>query len=127
MKITSIYRYPVKSLSGEAMARTELVAGIGIPGDRAFALAKSGGPANNNDTVVRGAEWQKKSAFHVLATEPRLGLVMCRFDGGIGSVSLTFPDGSTAQASTSDQTAAKSMGEMVGNFLGLAKRDAPIL
>ena len=126
MKITSIYRYPVKSLPGEAMARAELVSAIGIPGDRAFAFAKSDGPAGH-DGGIRGVEWVAKSAFHVLATEPRLGLIMCRFDGGIGSVSLTFPDGSTAQASVSDQTAAKAMGEMVGNFLGLAKRDAPIL
>ena len=126
LKITSIYRYPVKSLPGEAMARAELVPGIGMPGDRAFAFAKSGGPASGDGTI-RGVEWAAKSAFHVLATEPRLGLIMCRFDGDLGSVSLTFPNGSTAQASVPDQTAAKSMGEMVGNFLGLAKRDAPIL
>ncbi|MDH5188912.1 MAG: MOSC N-terminal beta barrel domain-containing protein, partial [Rhodospirillaceae bacterium] len=126
MKITAIYRYPVKSLPGEGLARAELVSGIGIPGDRVFAFAKSGGPASN-DGGIRGGEWQAKAAFHVLATDPRLGLIMCRFDGGLGSISLTFPDGSSAHTSISDHNASKSMGEMVGKFLGLTKHEAPIL
>ncbi len=126
MKIRSIYRFPVKSLPGEAMKQAELVEGIGIPGDRAFAFARAGGPVAAENTI-RGAQWRDKSAFHVLATEPRLGLIMCRFDGGIGALSLTFPDGSNAHAAIGDDAGASAMGALLGDFLGLRKNDAPVL
>ena len=126
MKIKSIYRFPVKSLPGEAMKRAELVEGVGIPGDRAFAFARVSGLAAAENTI-RGAEWRNKTAFHVLATEPKLGLIMCRFDGGIGALNLTFPDGSSAHTTISDSAASSAMGAAVGNFLGLPKREAPVL
>ncbi|MCK5166404.1 MAG: MOSC domain-containing protein [Rhodospirillaceae bacterium] len=126
MKIKSIYRFPVKSLPGEAMKSAELVEGVGIPGDRAFAFAKAGGPASTENTI-RGAEWRDKSAFHVLASEPKLALIMCRFDGSIGALNLTFPDGSSSHTTISDGDASNAMGLAVGNFLGLSKRDAPVL
>lgn len=126
MEIKSIYRYPVKSLPGEALAGAELVAGIGIPGDRAFGFAKHDGPAASENTL-RGAEWKDKSAFYVLANEPSLAMVMCRFDGSVGAITLTFPDGSTSHASISDQGAAKAMGAAIGKYLGLSRRETPVL
>ena len=126
MKIKSIYRFPVKSLPGEAMKQAELVEGVGIPGDRAFAFAKAENPVAAENTI-RGAEWRAKSAFHVLATEPKLALIMCRFDGGIGALNLTFPDGSSSHTTISDGDASNAIGLAVGDFLGLSKRETPVL
>lgn len=64
MKIASLHRYPVKSLSGESMDSVVLVPGRGIPGDRRFALAReANGPR---------VPWAKKSTFRTLVRDPKL-------------------------------------------------------
>jgi uncharacterized protein YcbX len=37
-RLISVWRYPVKSLGGERIPRAEILGGIGIPGDRGWAL-----------------------------------------------------------------------------------------
>ena len=41
--ITHLTRYPVKGLSGEALEALQLIAGEGIAGDRAVAIAREAG------------------------------------------------------------------------------------
>jgi len=44
MRIDRLYRYPVKGLTAEALAETEVEAGGCLPWDRAFALAQGDAP-----------------------------------------------------------------------------------
>ena len=60
--VDQIYRYPVKGLSPEKLARTTLVAGQGIAGDRRFAIA--------HGSTMFDAEapaWMPKHNFLMLA------------------------------------------------------------
>ena len=124
MEIMALYRYPVKSLSPEALNEAELVAGIGIAGDRAYGLALAEGAAQKPS---RKSEWQPKEAFHVLAKEPRLAGIMCRFDGNAKALEFTFPDGSQVHCNVMDSGSMDAIGLAVAKFLGLPKNQAPML
>ena len=45
-KIHAIYRYPVKGLSPEPLERTELAVHETLPGDRLYAIERTGRPAS---------------------------------------------------------------------------------
>lgn len=73
--ITSIYRYPVKGLSAEALDSIQLTTGEQLPNDRRFALARA-------TTVFdpEKPEWQPKTNFFMLRKEEKLAQLHTRFD-----------------------------------------------
>lgn len=75
IRITALYRYPVKSLSPEALDLATLSPGEGIPGDRRFAIARGNTPFDPTRP-----EWLPKHSFIVLAQHPRLAALTTRWD-----------------------------------------------
>lgn len=57
-RVVSIYRYPVKGLSAEALPRVALEADPPLPFDRDFALARPTAPIDRDDP-----QWAKKGLF----------------------------------------------------------------
>jgi uncharacterized protein len=98
--IASIYRYPVKGLSGESLDRTELIVDQGLYGDRQFALARAGTRFETN-----GVHWQPKTSFLMLMHDERLAalttlyrdadgtLTICRDGRKVVQAKLTTPIG----------------------------------
>ena len=98
--IASIYRYPVKGLSGELLDRTALAVDQGLPGDRQFALARAGTRFENDET-----HWQPKTSFVTLTDDERLAalttsyreadgtLTICRGGRKVVQAKLTTPIG----------------------------------
>lgn len=74
MKVVAIRRFPVKGLSGEALAEARLEAGLGIPGDRALGLKLAGEPPG----------WREKHAFLQLCNTPALARLRIRCDPAEG-------------------------------------------
>jgi uncharacterized protein YcbX len=77
--IAHIYRYPVKGLSGEALERTELSIGQGLPSDRRFALARAGTRFETSEP-----HWLPKTSFLTLMQNERLAALTtsyCETDG----------------------------------------------
>lgn len=56
--LKGIYRYPIKALSPERMARAPITAGETLPFDRVFALARAGGAVD-----PEAPQWAKKAHF----------------------------------------------------------------
>ncbi len=81
--ISSIYRYPVKGFSPEALDSVQLTAGEGLPNDRRFALARA-------TTVVdpEKPEWQPKTNFFMLRKEEKLAQLHTRFDENSGMFTI---------------------------------------
>jgi uncharacterized protein YcbX len=73
--IQSIYRYPVKGLSPESLARTMLTAGETLPCDRAYAIEN--GPSGFNPATPAHLQ---KFRFLMLMHSNRLGALKTRFD-----------------------------------------------
>src|SRR5258708_32681688 len=86
LTVAQIYRFPVKGLTPEAMARVALSPGDGLPHDRRFALAHG---STNFD--VTAPSWMPKTKFLVLMRNERLAKLRTRFDKS--PVVLTMPAG----------------------------------
>ena len=81
--INAIYRYPIKGLSAEPLARVALSTGRCLPHDRRFALARAG-------TVIdtEHPEWLPKTRFFMLMQDERLAELRTRFDASSGTVTI---------------------------------------
>ena len=67
-QVVSIYRYPVKGLSAEALSRAQLEAEKPFPHDRVFALARPSAPI---DAI--NPQWAKKGLFAMLMLDEGSG------------------------------------------------------
>ena len=74
-KIQSIYRYPVKGLSPESLARTDLAAGKTVPFDRMYAIEN--GPSGFDPA---NPAYLPKQRFLMLMRNARLAELRTRFD-----------------------------------------------
>src|SRR5579871_1348870 len=76
IRLSHIFRYPVKGLSPEPMAEITLIEGAALPRDRMYALARPGGvvdPANPS--------WARKPNFLCLMLDEQLAEVRTELDG----------------------------------------------
>jgi uncharacterized protein YcbX len=94
MKIASLYRYPVKGLTPEPLARASLTPGRCIPWDRAFALAQGDAKLD-----LENPAWISKTNFMCLLRNAGIALLQTRFDETTGLLSLTPPEGDSLEAS----------------------------
>jgi uncharacterized protein YcbX len=94
MHIESLFRYPVKGLTPEALDSAVLAPGRCIPWDRAFALAQ--GDASLD---VANPAWVAKTNFMCLLRNARIALLRTRFDEAAGLLRIESPDGEVFEAS----------------------------
>jgi uncharacterized protein YcbX len=74
-KVQAIYRYPVKGLSPEPLARAGLEAGETVPGDRLYAIEN--GPSRFDPALPRH---QPKTHYLMLMRNERLAALKTRFE-----------------------------------------------
>ena len=94
-RVTEIWRYPVKSMMGEQLARTEMDPG-GIPGDRAWAVRDE----------VRGGIRGAKKIGALMRCAARYPDSPTRTH--VGAPEITLPDGSSLRADAPDAAARVS-------------------
>lgn len=82
-RISSIYRYPVKGLSGERMAMADLAPGATLKADRAFALEN--GPSGFDPTAP---SWQPKIKFLCLMRHAKIAALDTRYDDATGTLTV---------------------------------------
>lgn len=75
MRLTEIYRYPVKGFAPEPLEHIAITADQPIPGDRQFALAHA---ATKFD--AENPAWVKRNNFVVVALSPLLAGIETRYD-----------------------------------------------
>ena len=81
--VNSIYRYPVKGLTPEALETAELTPGQAIPNDRRFALA-----LGITRTEMAATKWIPKSNFLMLQKNERLAQLETHFDDETDTLSV---------------------------------------
>jgi GntR family transcriptional regulator / MocR family aminotransferase len=98
IEVARLYRYPIKGLSAQPLARVVLDAGKPVPHDRVFALARPGAPIEGEDP-----KWAKKGLFVMLMLDENLAKVATSLDPE--TMRLTVMDGNreVASADLSDQ------------------------
>jgi uncharacterized protein YcbX len=83
-KVQAIYRYPVKGLSAEPLARTQLAVGATVPADRLYAIAN--GPLAFDPAAPA---YFPKSRFLMLMRNERLAELRTEFDEGSHTLAIT--------------------------------------
>ena len=87
-RLAHVFRYPVKSAGGEALAEVRLTAGQPLPGDRRFAVLHAAAVPYLEGHELR--RWLPKSAFLRGAAAAPLQAITGGWDGG--HLLLTHPD-----------------------------------
>ena len=111
--ITHLYRYPVKGLSGEALDALDLIAGEGIVGDRAFAIARGA------DVFDEGApEAKSKLNFLMLAKDEALAALKTRYDADTGMLTIARTGGPDISASLRTESGRAELEAFFETYLG---------
>src|SRR3954447_24322563 len=82
--IASLYRYPVKGLSPEALTRVALAPGETFPSDRAYAIEN--GRSKFDPAAPR---WLPKASFLMLMRNERLAALATRFDDAARTLTIS--------------------------------------
>lgn len=112
-KIQSIYRYPIKGLSPEALPRAVLSPRQTVPGDRLYAIEN--GPSGF-DPVAQ--PYLSKQHFLMLMKNERLARLQTSFDDQTHTLTIVPP------APTTGDDAAGQQGKIVGDLRNAAGRAA---
>ena len=120
MRIETIYRYPVKGLTAEALEEVTLTPGQTLPEDRRFALAQGDAPF---DTAAPG--WLPKRNFGCLMVNARLALVHSAFDARTGNLLLRIPGEAPLLASTRTEEGRAAIAAALTAFLAEEARGTP--
>ncbi len=83
-RIVSLYRYPVKGLSGETLKSVSLGEGATFPSDRAFAIEN--GPSGFDPAAP---SWQPKIKFLCLMRNARLAALETTYEDATGTLRVT--------------------------------------
>ena len=85
MRVTHLWRHPIKGHGVEAVGETSLLAGATMPWDRVWAIAQ------DRAKLADGASWVPCVNFGRGAKSPALMTVRARVDEAAGAVTLTHP------------------------------------
>jgi len=117
MHITSLYRYPVKGLSPEPVARLDLAPGAFVPGDRIYAV-ENGASGFNSEAPVH----IPKVAFLCLMKNARLAALRTAYDHETGVLTLAAPDGERIAANLGTAEGRAAVEEFLTGFMGEERR-----
>lgn len=120
MRIETIYRYPVKGLTAEAMEEAILTPGQTLPEDRRFALAQG-----DSSFDPAAPAWLPKRNFACLMVNARLALVHSAFDARTGDLMLRLPGQPPLVASTRSAEGRTSIATALATYLGEEARGTP--
>lgn len=82
-RVSALYRYPVKGLSGERLGAAEVAPGATFPNDRAFALEN--GPSGFDPAAPA---WQPKIKFLCLMKNAKIAALSTRYDDATGTLTV---------------------------------------
>ncbi|MCS6855427.1 MAG: MOSC domain-containing protein [Elioraea sp.] len=122
MRVETLYRYPVKGLTAEALGEVRLAAGQAIPGDRMFALAQGDAPFDE-----AAPAWLHKRHFGCLMANPRLAAVHASWDERRGMLLLRLPGEAPFAGDTTTPEGRSAIGARLAAALGGEARGTPRL
>jgi len=119
MRIASLYRYPVKGLSPERLARADLPQGGHFPGDRLFAIEN--GPSGFD---AAAPVHQPKIKYLMLMRNESLARVSTRYDDASGDLVIAH-DGRELRADTASEAGQAEITRFFEAFMPDELRGAP--
>lgn len=120
MRIESLFRYPVKGLTAEALPHAAVLPGGALPWDRAFALAHGDAPFD-----PAAPAFLPKSNFMCLLRHARIAALQAGFEPDAPALSIHAPDGTGVTANPLDPAGREEIGVYLTAYLGAEARGAP--
>jgi uncharacterized protein YcbX len=120
MRISSLYRYPVKGLSPEPLNATRLEAGKYFPGDRLFAIEN--GPCGFDSAHPKH---QSKLKFLVLMRLEALARLRTRYEDASGELIIGEGDVERLRADLATPQGRETIANFMKDFLGEDLNDEP--
>jgi uncharacterized protein len=120
MRVETLYRYPVKGLTAEALEVAELLAGECIADDRRFALAQGDAPFDE-----AAPDFLPKRHFACLMVNERLALISAAYDAHSGQLLLRIPGQGTLTAETGTEKGRLAIAAALTAYLGEEARGTP--
>ena len=120
--IAKLFRYPVKGLSPQRLDRVDLSVGDGMPGDRRYALARSG-------VVIdpTAPTWMPKRNFLMLVLNARLAAIETRYDETDDRLEVWRAGHAVAHGRLSDPLGRAVIEEFFAAYLGAEAGGKPRL
>ena len=119
MRIATIYRYPVKTLTAERLPHTSLQRNQAIPGDRRFAFAHA-----DCGFDPAAPSWRSKRELLCLARTPDAISLRAQYDDSTDLLTLIAADGGMITASPLSPDGAASLAAFAATALPGAKLSA---
>ncbi len=120
MRVEQIYRFPVKSLTAEALAEARLAPGGTVPGDRIFALAHGDAPFDESSPA-----WLPKRNFACLMANERLAAIHASWDERKGVLLLHAPGRPAFAGDTTTAGGRSAIARWLADILGDSMRGTP--
>src|SRR5438094_3033788 len=119
-KIHAVYRYPVKGLSPEPLARTTLAVAETLPGDRLYAIEN--GPSGFDPAAPRH---QPKQRHLMLMRNERLARLRTRFDDASHTLAIATEGRETARGDLRTAEGRAAIERFFAGFCADELRGAP--
>jgi len=116
-RVFSLYRYPVKGLSGERLASVRLAARATFPMDRAFALEN--GPSGFDPAAPA---WQPKIKFLCLMRNASIASLATRYNDASGIFTVSRDGSTLLEANLADADGRAALENFFQNFMGREAR-----
>src|SRR4051812_45887393 len=120
MRISSLYRYPVKGLSPERLARAEMTAGGFFPGDRLFAIEN--GPSGFDPAQP---VHQQKIKFLMLMRNESLARLRTRYEDSTGELVIEEGGREVARGDMASPQGRLALEAFIRRFMPAELRGAP--
>lgn len=119
-RVVSIYRYPVKGLTPEAMGGVDLELGMTLPFDRAYAIEN--GPGRFDPENPRHLA---KTNFLMLMRDERLATLDCRFDDQTETLTIFRGGKQVARGNLTTQIGRQMIEQFMAAYMKGSLRGPP--
>jgi len=116
-RVVSLYRYPVKGLSGELLKSVSLSPDAAFPADRAFAIEN--GPSGFDPAAP---SWQPKIKFLCLMRNAKLAALETNYDDASGTLSVIKDGMPLVEASLKTEAGRGAIEYFFEEFMGREAR-----
>ncbi len=122
MRVTQIYRYPVKGFTPEALDGAQLTPGAGVPFDRICGFTCGNLP----DPPVTG-EWVPARTFYQLTVYPEVARFTARLNEAARSITITAPNGKSSSAALDDAVSFAGVNALIRSHFEAGPHAVPEL
>ena len=119
-RVSALYRYPVKGLSGENLEQVDVEAGATLPFDRAYAIEN--GPSSFDPQSPRHLP---KAAFIMLMRNERLAQLETRFEPATKTLEILRGGTSVARGQLDQPVGRALIEQFIAGFMESELRGAP--